>query len=143
MVGTTRPSSPTWAFQTAKAASISEGSWPRSVSRTGCGASKLMRYWYQERSQAIVITASACTPERSTTLARAGPRLFEIPLTVRRKLEALNRSAASTTACSSRERRRRIGSAATGSSCAARSKIAPRLKRRRRRTGGGGGGGGG
>src|ERR687895_1102211 len=106
----------------------------------GCGESKVTRYWYHERSQAIVITASWFEPESGTMLALAPPRLFEIPLTVRRKLDELNRSAASTTASSSRESRRKIGLSATGAdSSAARSKIDPRLSRLRLRSGAGAG----
>jgi hypothetical protein len=133
-----RPSFSTRAFQSAKLESSSESSCPRCASRTGCAESALTRYWYQESSQAIVITASEFGPESGITLARAWPRLLEMPLTVRRKVEALNRSAASTTASSSRERRRRIGSSATGGdSLLARSKIAERLSLRRRWSGGG------
>src|SRR3954447_21785015 len=65
-------------------------------------------------SHAKVIATSRLTPEKGTQLTVGSPRLFAIPETVRRKVDALKSSAASTTACSSADRRRRIGSSSTG-----------------------------
>src|SRR5204863_5667801 len=134
MSGTRRPSSSTRAFHVLCCEESSLSSWPRSASRTGCAESRLTRYWYQERSQAIVTTISALSPESGIMLARGAPRLLAIPPTVRRKALALKRSAASTTASSGGERRRRTGSDATpGSGAGFRGspKSAERLRRRR------------
>src|SRR5262245_23299849 len=98
--GTRRPSSSRRAFQSATLGSSSRSSWPGSSSRTGCAESSVTRYWYQERSQAIVITTSGLTPDSGTTLALGSPRLLAIPAIVRRNALALNRSAASTIASS-------------------------------------------
>src|SRR5262249_42541971 len=54
------------------------------------------------------------TPERAWIETLGVPRLFAMPLTVRRYCEELKRSAASTIASSASERRRRNGSLAIG-----------------------------
>src|SRR4051794_12344586 len=115
MSGTTRPSSSRCAFQSVNEPSSSDGSCPRSASRTGWAESGVTRYWYQEISHATVTTTSGLTPESGTIETRGSPRLFAIPPTVRRYCDALKWSAASTVASSGSERRRRIGSVATGS----------------------------
>ena len=81
-------------------ASSSDGSWPRSTSRTGWAESGVTRYWYQEISQATVTTMSRLTPESGTIENVGAPRLFATPATVRRCALALKRLAASTTASS-------------------------------------------
>src|SRR4051794_11261889 len=134
--GTSRPSSSTRAFHVLNVSSSSSSSWPRRSSRTGCPDSGLTRYWYHERSQATVTAISPASPERGTMLARASPRLFAIPPTVRRYVLPLKRSAASRSATSSSERRRRIGSdGVTAASAVARrrprSSGSPRRRRRR------------
>src|SRR5581483_7628605 len=135
MSGTRRPSSSTWVFQPLKLSSSSSSSCPRRSSRTGCADSGLTRYWYQERSQATVTASSPETPESGTMLARASPRLFAIPPTVRRYALALKMSAASSTAISSFESRRRIGSEGATFSPFERERprksVSPRRRRRR------------
>src|SRR5689334_15652321 len=116
MSGTSRPSSSIWAFQSVNERSSSAGSWPRLSSRTGLSDSGETRYWYQEISQATVMTTSELTPERTTTETCGGPSDLPIPPTVRRYCDALKRSAAPIIACSWSERRRRIGSATIVSS---------------------------
>ena len=44
----------------------------------------MTRYWYHEMSQATVTAISPATPESGMMLARAAPRLFAMPPTVRR-----------------------------------------------------------
>src|SRR5919197_829680 len=82
--GTSRPSSSTCAFHALNVSSSSSSSWPRRSSRTGCADSGLTRYWYHDRSHATVTASSPASPESGTMLARASPRLFAMPPTVRR-----------------------------------------------------------
>src|SRR6185437_11952390 len=89
MSGTIRPSSTMFAFHSVKLASSSSGSWPRSASRTGWAMSGVTRYWYQEMSQATVITISVLTPERGVIETCGVPRLFAMPPTVRLYCEPL------------------------------------------------------
>src|SRR6478736_4657562 len=135
MFGTTRPCSSRWAFQSLYSASSSASSCPRSSSRTGWASSGVTRYWYQEMSQAIVITTSPLTPESERMLVLGAPRLLAIPATVRRKSVWLKRSAASTTSRTGSERRRRIGSSATGDSETESLRASNRLERLSRRRG--------
>src|SRR5919204_4736938 len=135
MFGTIRPCSSRWAFQSLLSASSSPSSWPRASSRTGWASSGVTRYWYQEISQAIVITTSPLTPDSGRTLIFGEPRLLAIPATVRRKSVWLKRSAASTTSRSGSDRRRRIGSSATGASATAAFRASNRLERLNRRRG--------
>src|SRR5215218_8568412 len=137
MFGTIRPPSPSFAFHDVYGGSSSDGSCPRSASRTGCTESCAIRYWYHEISQAIVTTTSGLTPDSATTDTLGSPRLFAIPPIVRRYCEALKASAASTIASSGCESLRRIGSGAIGSDGAFAVPInaASESRRRRRRSG--------
>src|SRR5215831_17430277 len=136
MSGTTLPSSSRCAFHSVKEGSSSAGSWPRSASRTGA-ESAVTRYWYQEMSHATVTTTSALTPDSVWIETFGVPRLFAMPLTVRRYWEELNRSAASTTASSASDRRRRNGSLAIGVSAAPRTPRNVESENRLRRRSGG------
>ncbi len=71
--GTTRPSSPSVAFHSVNAASISDMSAPRSARRIGLPASGSTRYWYQVISHANVSTSSLFTPERGTIETSGAP----------------------------------------------------------------------
>ena len=124
MLGISRPSSVTVAFQCWKLGSRSSMSCPRSATRTGCEDSGETRYWYQEMSQANVSTISALTPESGMIDACGSPSALATPAIVRRNCVALNSSAASTRAISSSPSRRRIGSLTTGSISSSR---APRI----------------
>src|SRR6266850_1565812 len=116
MSGTSRPSSSMCAFHEVKDPSSSDGSCPRLSRRTGLSDSGETRYWYQEISQATVITTSELTPESTTTETCGVPSDLPMPPTVLRYCDALKRSAAPIIACSWSESRRRIGSATIVSS---------------------------
>ena len=76
------PSCPAFHVRHRRASSVTSS--PRPSSRTGGSASASTRYWYQEMSQAIVMTTSGRMPPSGISETRGAPSVRAMPCTVRR-----------------------------------------------------------